>query len=123
MKEEPKVNYIFSLSEEDELNILRAVEVSSSKFISFTKNKSNLFLCIGDSNSGEHVVRIKIEGVETVKECIVEKITFNKDYFVNILKLNSELTLKLMDGLLIYEYKSKDINASYYQRSIVGEDN
>lgn len=119
LKEEPKVNYEFSLTIDDIPDILRSVEISSSKFISFIKSKGNLFLCIGDENSGEHIIKIKLNNINTIKECIVEKITFNKDYFVNILKLNQEIDFKLMDGLLIYESEEGEISVKYYQRSLI----
>jgi len=122
LKKLPDSNYVFEFDEIQIKDILKSVEVSISKFISFVKVKSNLYLYIGEESSGEHIIKIKLKDVEIKKEADVDRITFNKDYFVNILKLNNSVKFELMNGLLIYNTEADDVKVNYYQRSLVSED-
>ena len=117
------VSYEFSFDKDFIQDVLKSLEVSQTKFVNFVIKDDNFFLYVGDMESKEHLIKIKIDDFKKIKELGTEKITFHSNFFMNILRENNDkVDFKLVNGLLIYESKDKDIKSVYYQRSLITEE-
>jgi len=121
-KKDPYENicYEFDFDNDFISDILKSLEVSQSKYISFIIKKEDLFLYIGDIDSKEHLIKIKINDFKEIKPLDKDSITFHSEFFMSILRGNNKkISLKLVNGMIVYESKDEDIKSVYYQRSLI----